>query len=411
MLKKSIILIFFLQLSGCPIQGGEVKTTSIENKTPTPFVSVTPSPEEKYQDLEIYSEPSNTSKGVYCEPISNLKTELKYPLKIAVSKDGDNVFIVNGKCKRQPFLPENFTTNEICQNENGDENIVQRNSILKITKENNIDIVRYNNQPLFSCSLSGEIETDLENNLFVANNNNSIFKLSKEKQLTKIAEIKEHYGYCYPPPGKICELPYLSGPANIYIDQNNLYFLMYIISEYGKASIKKLDQNGNVFNVFNSNITRLIPFSINKDKIYVLNGTQIKEYVTVYNESGSDVKVVSEKVIADLFKYFFYRKNTIYDHITKILVNSKDEIFINDITEHYIWKIVPGNGIDSIRIFAGNGKSGFKDGKGEIAEFNYPADMDFDAHDNLYVADTGNNAIRKITPDGTVTTFYKELTF
>ena len=44
--------------------------------------------------------------------------------------------------------------------------------------------------------------------------------------------------------------------------------------------------------------------------------------------------------------------------------------------------------------------------KGLETEFNYPTAMDFDAKDNLYIADTGNNAIRKITPDGTVSTFY-----
>ncbi|MFN4151817.1 MAG: hypothetical protein ACK4IX_12830 [Candidatus Sericytochromatia bacterium] len=34
--------------------------------------------------------------------------------------------------------------------------------------------------------------------------------------------------------------------------------------------------------------------------------------------------------------------------------------------------------------------------------------MAIDSNDNIYVADTGNNAIRKITPDGIVSTFYKE---
>ncbi|MCA1558148.1 MAG: gluconolaconase, partial [Acidobacteria bacterium] len=50
------------------------------------------------------------------------------------------------------------------------------------------------------------------------------------------------------------------------------------------------------------------------------------------------------------------------------------------------------------------GEEGFQDGQGASARFNTPSAIAFDAHDNLYVADTGNNAIRKVAPDGTVTT-------
>jgi DNA-binding beta-propeller fold protein YncE len=47
---------------------------------------------------------------------------------------------------------------------------------------------------------------------------------------------------------------------------------------------------------------------------------------------------------------------------------------------------------------------GYAEGKGSAAAFNTPSGMAIDAAGNLYVADTGNNAIRKITPDGTVST-------
>lgn len=44
-------------------------------------------------------------------------------------------------------------------------------------------------------------------------------------------------------------------------------------------------------------------------------------------------------------------------------------------------------------------------GNGSAARFNTPAQMDLDAEGNLYVADRKNHCIRKITPDGTVTTY------
>ena len=47
---------------------------------------------------------------------------------------------------------------------------------------------------------------------------------------------------------------------------------------------------------------------------------------------------------------------------------------------------------------------GFADGSGTGALFNTPSGVAQDAHGNLYVADTGNNRIRKVTPQGAVST-------
>ena len=50
------------------------------------------------------------------------------------------------------------------------------------------------------------------------------------------------------------------------------------------------------------------------------------------------------------------------------------------------------------------GVEGFQDGQGAAARFNTPSGLALDATGNLYVADTGNHAIRKVTPGGVVTT-------
>ena len=47
---------------------------------------------------------------------------------------------------------------------------------------------------------------------------------------------------------------------------------------------------------------------------------------------------------------------------------------------------------------------GFIDGSGSAAAFNTPSGLALDREGNLYVADTGNHAIRKVTPQGVVTT-------
>lgn len=61
----------------------------------------------------------------------------------------------------------------------------------------------------------------------------------------------------------------------------------------------------------------------------------------------------------------------------------------------------------TVSTFAGAGVAGFADGAAGVAKFDFRsnAGMDIDSKGNLYVADIFNNCIRKITPDGTVSTF------
>lgn len=57
-----------------------------------------------------------------------------------------------------------------------------------------------------------------------------------------------------------------------------------------------------------------------------------------------------------------------------------------------------------VSTLAGGHAEGLRDGRGSDAAFHTPSGLALDAAGNLYVADTGNHAVRKVTPDGTVTT-------
>lgn len=50
------------------------------------------------------------------------------------------------------------------------------------------------------------------------------------------------------------------------------------------------------------------------------------------------------------------------------------------------------------------GREGYADGTGAAASFNTPSGLTIDDAGNLYVADTGNNRVRKVTPEGAVST-------
>ena len=58
-----------------------------------------------------------------------------------------------------------------------------------------------------------------------------------------------------------------------------------------------------------------------------------------------------------------------------------------------------------VQTFAGSGLYGYFNGKGTQTMFNDPSSVVADTLGKLFVADTQNGRIRKITPDGTVSTF------
>lgn len=89
-----------------------------------------------------------------------------------------------------------------------------------------------------------------------------------------------------------------------------------------------------------------------------------------------------------------------FDHPIGLATDSFGNIYVADTWNHKIRKITPAG----VVITLAGSIQGFADGPGVAAKFNYPQGVATDASDNIYVADSGNNKIRKITPSGVVST-------
>jgi sugar lactone lactonase YvrE len=87
---------------------------------------------------------------------------------------------------------------------------------------------------------------------------------------------------------------------------------------------------------------------------------------------------------------------------TGITISSTGDVFVTDTNNCVVRKISAGQ----VTTFAGAGPTacGSSDGTATAAKFNGPTGIAVDASDNLYVADSVNNKIRRITPQGVVTT-------
>ncbi len=85
-----------------------------------------------------------------------------------------------------------------------------------------------------------------------------------------------------------------------------------------------------------------------------------------------------------------------------LALDSGGNLYVSDHLGHSIRKI---SSTGNVTTLAGSyGVPGSADGTGSAARFNTPRGIALDGAGNLYVADTGNNLVRRITPAGVVTT-------
>lgn len=140
-----------------------------------------------------------------------------------------------------------------------------------------------------------------------------------------------------------------------------------------------------------------IRYRINSDKKTIEEGDCIANQGIVSTLAGSGVRgTVDANGTAAQFYYPF-----------AIAQDSQKNLYIGELyyggaTCVCIRKISPNN---DVTVLAGGATTGNVNAQGTAARFSQPNGIAVDSSDNLYVADSNNHRIRKVTPDGTVTTF------
>jgi DNA-binding beta-propeller fold protein YncE len=406
------------------------------------------SPTEKpdFIKLDVYGE------GIYCEDrnkivkVGVIEPKLDKPVNIAVTKDGSAVYVVNGKCGRTPYLRNisNYhDTPDLCnikEMQDVDSDIVENNLIIKITKDGKKQAIIGDNSGVFFCSNDGVIALDENDNLYFSANRR-IYKVKNDKYVELVANLDEleKGSNSFYKTGMIGGL--IVNNETIYIDVRNINQPKRIISENGinnciglcnKEDISIYE--GEIKQIKNNKLTSLFvtlnygksKMFLKENRFFVLNPIINTSTYINYDKnlfyvplSRDDIYRTSVYTVAELdfetnswsAPYGEYLEELSNSLTTNILINSKNEFIF--IVKNGILKLI-NEEQRYPEFFVGkkelnySSSYGYKDGKGSEALLNKPSGMAIDANDNIYVADTGNNAIRKITTDGTVSTFYKE---
>jgi uncharacterized protein (TIGR03437 family) len=181
----------------------------------------------------------------------------------------------------------------------------------------------------------------------------------------------------------------LSQPSGLAVDSTgNVY-----IADFGNSTIRKIDSKGNISTVAGTGVwgysgdggsaakaQLAAPYSLAIDgsgNLYVadIGNTNIRKITT----DGNIQTIVSNVTVNSL------------------AIDSAGNIYYPDAINHRIQKILPSGAQSTI---AGTGRAGYSGDGGSAlnAQFNQPYGIAVDASGKVYVADSGNQIIRLLTP-------------
>ena len=241
---------------------------------------------------------------------------------------------------------------------------------------------------------------DGQRNLYVADTNNlSIRKISAAGVVSTVVS-----GNPYIASGLA------SGPYAVAVDDTgNLY-----VAAPATRSFLRISSTGVVTTVSFSDVRSGIVLTANASSGATITDRTESDYEmwalaldregNVYGTAPSTNNVIKVSTKGDL---------SIVAHLTApaggscypngLVRDDQGNFYVADEFGHTIRKITPEGEVTTL---AGTpGVSGFSDGAGSAALFSSPHGMATDGHGNLYVADRGNSAIRKVSTTGVVTTF------
>ncbi len=162
------------------------------------------------------------------------------------------------------------------------------------------------------------------------------------------------------------------------------------------------DVSGNVFvaDFNNNNIRKITPSGVVTTFL-----TNVVEPTGIAVDAVGNIYVASP-FVTEVRKYSPSGEMTSlgsgFSDLFDVTVDNSGNMYVVDHGKQLVSKVTPAGNVTTI---AGSGSKGYTNGNGTSASFNDPKSIAIDKNGNIYVADVGNNAIRKIDSSGNVTTY------
>jgi len=157
---------------------------------------------------------------------------------------------------------------------------------------------------------------------------------------------------------------------------------------------------------FTSKLASLTAATTYYVRAYATNsaGTAYGSVVTFKTNNVSGINTVVSTLAGGIAGGFFdgTGPSALFANPQGVVADGQGNVYVADGFNNRIRKITPAGAVST---YAGDGNAGFSNGPAASAEFYAPQGIAIDAQGNLFVADLGNNVIRKISTAGVVSTF------
>ncbi|WP_183575408.1 NHL repeat-containing protein [Mucilaginibacter sp. X5P1] len=159
-------------------------------------------------------------------------------------------------------------------------------------------------------------------------------------------------------------------------------------------------------NSFTSTLTGLTAATTYYLRAYATNsaGTAYGVVITFKTNNVTGINTTVSTLAGSIAGGFFDGSgpSALFANPQGVVADAQGNVYVADGFNNRIRKITPA-GVTTT--YAGDGNAGFLNGPAATAEFYAPQGIAIDAQGNLFVADLGNNVIRKISTAGVVSTF------